>query len=371
MSSFDIVQWNKERYARDQAALQAALDAMGGSLGERIAVLHHQQSSIGFIKDALDQVVRCRFEDPEHQDRSILVQYNPVRELRRLGAGRKIAPAGYDSVNGGCFLCPENIEWQQSGLEMGYRFQIGERSYIAWCNPFPFMPYHVTISSVVHEPQSWLVGDPEKSGERLARILRDLMNIVGQTPDFIGFYNGLGAGASIPQHLHYHFFKRTPGSEPFALEKTAQWSINQGIAAPFHAKPYPITSIYFQGDADTIIEQAVAFYDEWENSCGSTENISANIIATPFKDGTYALYFTPRNRQFSISAGRAEPVAGLEVLGEIALSRQEEYLRLTSGQMQFDELTKMLKSVEAPEAASLVRALQSTFRFGRRSTDRR
>lgn len=109
--SFDVIQWNKERYARDQKDIQERLDAMPGVLGDRIVALHEQQSASGFIKDGLDQVLRCRILDPVSvANPSFTVQYNPTRELRRVGAGRQKPPSGYKSENGGCFLCTENIE---------------------------------------------------------------------------------------------------------------------------------------------------------------------------------------------------------------------------------------------------------------------
>lgn len=377
MEAFDIVRWNKERYARDQKELQTVLEEASGTLRNKIEMLHGQQSSIGFIRDALDQVTRTRLvRDPFNRNsESFLVQYNPVRELRRQGAGRKSPPEGYKSINGGCFLCTQNIEWQQYGLEMSYEFSVNEGRYAILCNPFPFMPMHVTIASKNHEPQTWLEGDPTQDpSQRLGRIIRDLLTIVGQTPECIGLYNGVNAGASIPLHRHYHLFSRIKGSEPFAIEKLAQSKLDRRTNPPFCLDEYPIISVFFHGDIDMIVRQAVEFYEAWEESCGSSLNISANIIATislrPHAEKKFDVYFVPRNQQFSISLGRSEVVGGLEVMGEIALSKPEEYARIKEGTLSYDAIVTMLKSVEAPEAASLIEALSRTLYFGRRSTDR-
>lgn len=378
MEAFDYVRWNKERYAKDQEELQLTLEALSGSLLSKIETLHKQQSSLGFIRDALDQVTRTRLvRDPFNRNsESFLVQYNPVRELRRQGAGRKSPPEGYKSVNGGCFLCTQNIEWQQYGLEMSYEFPVNEGQYAVLCNPFPFMPMHVTIASKLHEPQTWLEGDSSQdSSQRLGRIIRDLLTIVGQTPKCIGLYNGVNAGASIPQHRHYHLFSRIQGSEPFAIEKLAQSKLDRRTNPPFCLDEYPIISVFFHGDIDVIVKQAVEFYEAWEESCGSSLNISANIIATislrPQAESKFDVYFIPRNQQFSISLGRSEVVGGLEVMGEIALSKSEEYKRIKEGTLSYIDVVTMLKSVEAPEAASLIEALGKTLHFGRRSSDHR
>lgn len=377
METFDSVRWNKERYARDQEELQKALDAAPVSLLNKIEMLHGQQTSLGFIRDALDQVTRTRLvRDPFNRNsESFLIQYNPVRELRRQGAGRKSPPEGYNSINGGCFLCAQNIEWQQYGLEMGYEFSVNDGRYVVLCNPFPFMPLHVTIASKQHELQTWLEGDSSQdSSQRLGRIIRDLLMIVGQTPNCIGLYNGVNAGASIPLHRHYHLFSRIKGSEPFAIEKLAQSKLDRRTNPPFCLDEYPIISVFFHGDIDMIVKQAVEFYEAWEESCGSSQNISANIIATislrPQSENKFDVYFVPRNQQFSISLGRSEVVGGLEVMGEIALSKPEENKRIKEGTLSYIDVATMLKSVEAPEAASLIDALGKTLHFGRRSSDR-
>lgn len=380
METFDSVRWNKERYARDQEALQKALDTMDGTLADKIRALHRQQTSIGFIRDLLKDVYRARLvEDPRNPNsRAFMIQYNPAREMRRQGAGRSLPPTGYESVNGGCFLCAQNIEWQQCGLEMGYKFPIGKRNYIAWCNPFPFMPNHVTIAAEEHKPQTWLYGNTEmEAGERLGRIIEDLLLIADQMPNFIILYNGDNAGASNKKHRHYHGFERVEGSESFAIEKHAYLELDRRIQPPFPLNHYPMTSIFFHGDVQSIVDDAVGFYESWEASCGSSVNISANIIGTKTQrkekgtESALDLHFVPRNQQFSVSVGRSEVVGGLEVMGEIALSKPEEFARVTNGTMKYEDVVMMLKSVEAPEATSLIQAMQLSLHRDRRMTGRR
>ncbi len=368
----DLSPWNFERYQRDQEWLQAALDGMDGTLADRISVLHAQQLAVGFIKDPLSDVKRCRLVHPTDRRLSFTTQYNPRRSQRSAGAGRREPPHGFKSVNNGCFLCQENIFWQQCGLEMGYKFDVNARAYFVWCNPFPLMRNHVTISSAIHEPQTWVEDTYEGSRLKSERIIQDLLSVVGLAPGYVGFYNGLGAGASIPGHLHYHLFERSPGHEPFPLEKVALRQSKEDIAPPFLVEPYPITSVYFRGEAELIREQAVNFLDEWTKVCGSSANLSANIIATQTiqrnasdSQQEFDLYFVPRNREYLISSGRVEVVGGLEALGEIAFSSEAEYQRLTAGEIDFDYVRRMLMSVEAPEAYTLIERNRSTLSFSR------
>jgi hypothetical protein len=370
----DLCQWNYERYLRDQAWLQKTLEGVPGTLADRISLLHEQQLHVGFIRDPLSDVKRCRLVDPGDRRVSFLTQYNPRRSDRASGAGRKDPPNSFKSVNNGCFLCKENIFWQQCGLEMGYRFTVNDRPYIVWCNPFPLMRTHVTIASEVHEPQTWVIEDShEGSRQRAERIIQDLLAIAAQSPEFIVFYNGIGAGASIPAHLHYHAFQRSPGQEPFPLEKVAIRQLKD-YEAPFEVDPYPITSVFYQGDANQITEGASGFLDAWTRICGSSANLSANIIATQtprrpnsgplsVEKPTFDLYFIPRNREYLISSGRIENVGGLETLGEIAFSNEKEFKRLTSGEIDFAYVRRMLMSVEAPEAVTLIEQCRKTLKF--------
>lgn len=362
--AIEFSQWNQGRYERDQQELQKILDDAGANLGEKICLLVEQQLNCGFIKDDLRGVRRCRLVCEQNRSIAFLAQYNPKRAERHAGAGRKNPPTGAQVVNGGCFLCRSNIYWQQCGLEMGYRFEVNGRQYWVWCNPFPLMPVHITIATDIHEPQSWLEDQPTDGDQpRAQRIIDDLLEIVAQTPQFIGFYNGLGAGATIPSHLHFHFFKRPEGQEPYPLEKAALKQKKAESKPPFKVEPYPITCVYFHGHKTKIIEQAVHFFNEWTEVCGSSINLSANVIATLDKadpSPNYHLYIVPRNMHFSISPGRTETVGGFEVLGEIAFCYDSEKIRLDSGGIDYDTVSRILMAVEAPESHTLITKLQTT-----------
>lgn len=105
------------------------------------------------------------------------VQFNPARAVSTL------AKVDAESVKSRpCFLCKENRPQQQSAIEILPGFQL-------LVNPFPILPMHFTIASTKHIPQELF---PEY-GEALAREL----------PGMMVFFNGIGAGASAPDHLHF------------------------------------------------------------------------------------------------------------------------------------------------------------------------
>ncbi len=350
----DFAKWNQERYERDQKDLQKFLEKENCCLGDKLVLLYKQQMHIGFVRDDLSGVQRSWAINPEDTGNSFLIQYNPKRSKRGKGAGRATVPEGVLPINNGCFLCKENIAWQQMGLEMGYSFKINDNTYLAWCNPFPLMPNHVTIASEIHEPQGWILGEKKKNFAKIRRIVNDLLKIISQTPDFVAFYNGLKAGATIPSHLHYQFFKRQAGHAPFPLEKAAFRLSSAGHKIPFIVHNYPITCAYFNGCRENILDQIVNCMCDWTEACGHAPTLSANIIATLDKPAngdeeknTYNLYFIPRDTYFSISPGRKGVVGGLEVFGEIAFSDSGEFERLQEGLITYDYVARILKAVES------------------------
>ena len=361
---FDVNAWNRERYDRDQADLQRLLDEMSGTLADRIIALHEQQLDCGFIRDRLTSVRRTNLVRPESTTSGgpsgFIVQYNPKRALRFSGSGRREPPIGTPSAHSGCFLCRENIYWQQFGLEMGYHFSVNDRGYYAWCNPFPFMNRHVTIASDQHEPQSWIGADEGGNSKRFERLMEDLFAIAGQLPGFVVFYNGDGAGASISGHRHYHAFQRSPGQSPFPIERSAEQQMHSG-QPPFHILEYPITSLFFQDRAEAICHKSTQFVDEWTRFRHSSALMSANIIAYQHKEkegsdsDCFRAFFVPRNTYLSTSSGRSETIAGLEVLGEIAFSQEAEFDRLIAGEIDYNYVWRMLRSVEAAEANALIK----------------
>ena len=86
-------------------------------------------------------------------------------------------------------------------------------------NPFPLLPNHVVFASKSHIPQEFSLLDQKRDAKKLEDVLRDLCQLALRLPNHVGFYNGVGAGASIPGHFHFQFFHRAPDFPSFPIEE--------------------------------------------------------------------------------------------------------------------------------------------------------
>ena len=322
------------RELESDAGLTAALHALES---------HHRDS--GFIDDALEGVERYTFHHPDDPTRYFRVQYNPRRALRFEGSGRK--QADLPIRNNGCFLCRENIQWQQQGAQFGYQIETGDRSYIALMNPFPLLPGHVTIASSEHRSQDWRFRDG--GGLDVAILVEDLVQLGTRMPGHMGFYNGVDAGASIPGHQHYQFLMRPDDQTAFPLEIAAQraGACNGGLVL---AEQYPLDAAIWKGDAADVVARASDWIACWAERNGARLSaLTANFIASRnTADNDVTLYFVLRDRARSKVEGFSSLVGGLEVLGEIVLSSPEEKARLSDGQIDYFTLEAALASVHTP-----------------------
>lgn len=125
------------------------------------------------------------------------LQHNPAR-VRSTGA--KVDAASVASRP--CFLCASNRSAEQMSLTPAeLSAGLAGMPYEILLNPFPIFPYHFTIPSLHHEPQSIASAD----GSRFDDMLRLAEGMEGMAL----FYNGARCGASAPDHFH---FQAVPGS---------------------------------------------------------------------------------------------------------------------------------------------------------------
>lgn len=354
--------YNDRMYEMQQAILQEELDDLAAreGLAAALRALYAQQTDIGFIQDDFSQVSYFRYRAAGNgEDQFFIVQFNPRRAERFKGAGRKVAPPGAVTVSTSdpsCFLCVDNIRWQHRGVQGYYSFQVNDRGYNALCNPFPFMKAHLTMAAGEHISQAFHVqGDEDATRERIRRIVEDLYGIAAQLPTFVGFYNGVGAGASIEKHLHYHFFEIPDGHGRFPLQAVAQRTERRsparrprsGGALRLQVEGYPMIAFRISGERAAVIDEVVALTLEWDLQLG--EAASGNISAI-WEDGAVALYFIPRNKFYTRSPGLAGMVAGLETLGEFILCTDEEYRAINEQRVDYDYLWRILEAVSPHEA---------------------
>ena len=340
----DTVKTYNAAWEKLNATLRHAEAADG--LSAAIASLEENQLQTGFIKDHLTGVERFIYHHPDDSSLFFSLQFNAKRMARFRGGPVTVPPDGAEVAHGGCFLCRENVRWQQQGAEMGYELDVHGRSYHAWMNPFPLMPCHFVVASTEHETQEWAYG--QGVGIDPKRLIRDLVSLSSRAPEYVGFYNGVNAGASIAGHLHYQFFKRPQDLPNFPLEVRLRHYPSRAHT-PVMVTEYPLPVVKWAGAPDAIIEAAANWIDQWaERNRLRIHSLSANIIVSTARDATVTLYFVPRDRARPCGQGMSGLTGGLEVLGEIVFSTPEERQLIDSGGIDFFYLENVLHSVRTP-----------------------
>jgi hypothetical protein len=248
-------------------------------------------------------------------------------------------------VHGGCFLCDENIAWQQRALELGFDIAIDDAAYCCYANPFPLMPAHVTVATRFHVAQGWSEADTQGS-PTLHVLVSHLLTLAEQLPSFVVFFNGPDAGASIPAHFHFQLFKRIPAHDAFPLERSPHRPHASGDADPT-IKDYPITVACFDGPHDHIVERASRWMLTFASDYGNAAALSVNLMAM-HTEGRLHLYVAPRHRAYSYAPGFAGLVGGLEILGELVLSTEQEKESLDLGHFNYENVSAVLAAVEPP-----------------------
>ena len=304
-------------------------------LGSALHALQQQQLETGFIRDDLDDVQHVRFTGSAYAADHFRVQFNPARARRFAGVGPAVPPPGVDPIHGGCFLCADNIRWQSRGLELGYRLPDPLNHLKAWMNPFPLASGHLILASVVHEEQHW-----HASSARLCKIVDELIDVVDELPGWLGFYNGVGAGASIPGHLHHHLMPRPQDQGGFPIEQAFAAFGRDG----WTESVYPMAFLHWRGTRAELKARMAQWLPAW---LGRVERAAtANIIVLNGRSSDFLdLIFVPRHPSRSRAEGLNGVIGALEAMGEIICSSPEELERIERGEISYDAIADMLSQV--------------------------
>jgi diadenosine tetraphosphate (Ap4A) HIT family hydrolase len=332
-----VFQPNNDAYRQRWESLNMRLEQLRQAEGLSAALhaLMTDQIESGFIRDELSAIERFRLPCAFAPEREFSAQFNPARAQRFHGADTDKPRATL--INDNCFLCAENVQWQHQGAELGFEITEGTGHYVAWMNPYPILPCHTVIASRNHRPQSW-----KQPGSRsLPDLVNDLVQFSQQLPGWIGFYNGVGAGASIPYHLHFHFLPRPDGYEEMPIERAAR----EHCANPHVDTHYPLSFMHWGGSAASVLIQAQQWLEDWNQGSGAMDEATANIIACSADSGDLDLYFIPRHQRRARAEGLQGVVGGFEAMGEIVCSTREEKHRLDSGQVDYEAIAAMLRQV--------------------------
>ncbi|TVR94337.1 MAG: hypothetical protein EA418_10400 [Wenzhouxiangellaceae bacterium] len=332
-------QLSRSSWLQRQQELKLELDLVNSTsgLGAALMALAENQRATGFIRDNLENVERFILPSASGRRHYFSVQYNPARARRFAGAGLALAPENVENVNQGCFLCAENIWWQQQGTELGYDLPLAGSRYTAWMNPFPLAPGHCIAAAREHIPQCW-----GGSSETLATIISDLLELSSKLPGWICFYNGEGAGASILGHLHYHLLPRPADYGQLPLELAIQRHDADGVVEEI----YPLSFMHWHDEQTVAMEAVSPWIKDWLARVGEPEHATANIITITAECGSRQdCFFIPRHKARSRAEGLAGVVGGFETLGEIVCSSDEDHKRLQAGEINYQTIADMLRQV--------------------------
>ena len=118
----------------------------------------------------------------------VTVQFNPARSVSTFARTDK------ESISQRpCFLCIDHKPVEQMQIPIHL-----DEEYVLRVNPFPILPYHITISSVKHQPQ--VLAD--KFSQHLPERLLSWLDAHFMKHCAL-FYNGAECGASAPDHFHF------------------------------------------------------------------------------------------------------------------------------------------------------------------------
>lgn len=115
---------------------------------------------------------------------NVIVQYNPARKVSTAAKTDSASIAGRK-----CFLCSVNRPTSQKAISAG--------DYEILVNPFPIAPFHLTLPSLAHKPQSIL-----ETFDAFCEFIKAM-------PGTAVFYNGPECGASAPDHLHFQAVEKS------------------------------------------------------------------------------------------------------------------------------------------------------------------
>lgn len=326
--------------------LQSELERLHRSGGLALALrgLHRHQVASGFIRDELKEVQRFEFTSPDEAPAYFSVQFNPARARRFAGRGLDQPPAGAISTHGGCFLCPNNIAWQQQGAEKGYRIGLGQNAFVIWMNPFPLASGHAIVATEEHLPQHW---DPVD--QPIGQLVDELTELACQVPGWISFYNGVGAGASIEGHRHFHVMPRTSGLKPLPIELAAErfsGAQDTGRGPARVTGHYPIDFVHWRGPAQVVQAGARQWLCGWQERHADNHDATANLMACYASNREQLdLYFVPRVRSRSRAEGFSGVIGSFEAMGEIICSTEQERIQIESGQVDYRRIHQLLATV--------------------------
>ena len=209
-----------------------------------------------------------------------------------------------------CFLCPDGLEPLQ--LTTVWDSPTGQ-TYFIRVNPFPIFNHHFTISSAIHERQTF------------APHMESMLHLAQAMPEMSIFYNGPMCGASAPDHMHFQAVPRHSMpiedyfSTNYANAVLVQESDLQSHLATLE-KVLSMASIPENASQTGSLTAGASHTEEWEPrwniiSWYEPESSPNSLIASSPKFNTIVFFrresrpqcfFAPENERILFSPGTVE-----------------------------------------------------------------
>lgn len=287
------------------------------SLADKLVETWAQQGRDGFL---LTDPARAGVEVREASDPGCGVTYRflwmphreirgDVAELERRGIlnpqrnEQKLFCDERDPYGRHCFLCADNVR-ECNPMETLVPLNLAGVDYYAGANFAWIEPDHFTVMAAQHRDQAYA-----------QHVVEAMLDLHLQTQGrFRVLFNGPGAGATIPWHLHYQIT-----TEAMPIERLQ----------PGHEAAYPTAVCRFpveSGGVERTHDAAVAWLaaDPMER----TLNLMVATIATET-----CIFFFPRDRRHATAEGKGL-IGGFEVAGDFVLSAERERATFEDGSVR-------------------------------------
>ncbi len=131
------------------------------------------------LANGIDGLARAKTRTVRIDWFDILIRHIPHRVVSTTAA---VDPASV--AKRPCFLCARNLPAEEEGLAFDEDFTI-------YCNPFPIVDRHSTITHREHRSQ------------RIDGQFGTMLDLAAALPGYFVIYNGPECGASAPDHMHF------------------------------------------------------------------------------------------------------------------------------------------------------------------------
>jgi hypothetical protein len=202
-----------------------------------------------------------------------------------------------------CFLCAENLPAEEEGLPFGTDFTL-------YCNPFPIVDRHLTITHRSHIAQG------------IAPHFETMLDLAVALPGYFIIYNGPECGASAPDHMHFQAGLRSQ----LPIER-----VTAGLLGPTVPNYVRRTLLFRSRDRSFVVDRVEAAMESLRLTTGKTGEPLINI-ASLYDREEWVTYLFPRRKHrpevFHSGELTVSPAA-IDFCGIFVVPLESDFLKIT------------------------------------------